>query len=109
MKRHFCQNTMRIYLDDETNRQTPDGYTRTFSVNATKRLIEYAELTGEPIDLLDLDHDLGEYSADGGDAIKLIDWLAETQRYYPIHIHSANIVGRENMQRTIDRYWPKNT
>ena len=55
---------------------------------------------------LDLDHDLGDYGKDGGDAIKLVDWLAETKRFYPINIHTMNPVGRINMQREIDRYWP---
>ena len=33
-------------------------------------------------------------------------WLAERGTYYPIWLHTMNPVGRENMQRTIDRYWP---
>lgn len=100
---------MKIYLDDDAvYRPTPEGYTRTFSVNATKRLIEYAELIKEPIELLNLDHDLGEFSNDGGDAIKLIDWLVETKRFYHVIIHSTNTVGRMHMQRIIDHYWPSN-
>jgi hypothetical protein len=58
---------------------------------------------------LDLDHDLGEYATDGGDAIKLVDWLAETKRFYKINIHTMNPVGKINMQREIDRYWPNNS
>lgn len=49
---------------------------------------------------------LGDYAYDGGDAIKLLDYLAERETFYPVEIHTANPVGRENMYRMIDRYWP---
>ena len=39
----------------------------------------------------------------GGDYIKLLDWLEETGRNYPIRIHSMNSVGRENMRAIIRR------
>ena len=57
--------------------------------------------------MIDCDHDLGDFASDGGDGIKLLDWLAETNRFYPIHIHTMNPVGRENMLRLIRRYWGK--
>lgn len=72
------------------------------SVNIAKRTIESAE---EPILLIDCDHDLGDYAYDGGDGIKLLDWLAENERFYPIKLHTMNPVGRENMLRMIRRYW----
>lgn len=28
------------------------------------------------------------------------------ETYYPIAIHTANPVGRANMERMIERYWP---
>lgn len=94
---------MKIWLDDI--RKAPDGYILCHSVNEAKQLIEENEnLT--IIEVIDCDHDLGDYYPDGGDGIKLIDWLAERGTYYPIRLHTMNPVGRENMQRTIDRYWP---
>ena len=57
------------------------------------------------IGLLDLDHDLGDYSSDGGDAIKLLDWLVERNTLYPVKLHTMNVVGKDNMQRIIDKYW----
>ena len=51
------------------------------------------------IEFIDVDHDLGDYAKDGGDGVKLLDWLEETGRNYPIRIHSMNVVGRENMMR----------
>ena len=55
------------------------------------------------IELIDVDHDLGDYAANGGDGVKLLDWLEETGRNYPIRIHSANAVGVANMRRIIER------
>ena len=54
---------------------------------------------------LDLDHDLGDYAKDGGDGIELVKWLIETERFYPISLHTMNPVGRDNMLALIDRYW----
>ena len=36
------------------------------------------------IELIDLDHDAGDYASDGGDYIKLLDWMEETGRNYPV-------------------------
>lgn len=94
---------MKIYLDDTRN--VPDGFVLAKSVNQAKRLIYQAEINNIPIELLDLDHDLGEFAYDGGDAIRLLDWLVERETYYPVKIHTANPVGRANMQRLINRYW----
>jgi hypothetical protein len=55
------------------------------------------------IELIDIDHDAGEYAKYGGDYIRLLDWLEETGRNYPIRIHSMNPVGVENMRRIIQR------
>ena len=32
------------------------------------------------IELIDIDHDAGDYACDGGDYIRLLDWLEETGR-----------------------------
>ena len=53
--------------------------------------------------LIDIDHDAGEFAHLGGDYIRLLDWLEETGRNYPIRIHSANPVGVANMRRIIQR------
>ncbi len=96
---------MKIWVDDL--RPVPPGFAWAHSVNEAIRLIEQAEQSGEAIELLDLDHDLGDYASDGGDAIKLLDYLAEREFFYPIAIHTANPVGRANMQRMVQRYWPE--
>ena len=62
---------MKIWVDDL--RSVPEGYKWVRSVNQVVDLAEKAETNEEMIKLLDLDHDLGDYYADGGDAIKLLD------------------------------------
>ena len=95
---------MRIWLDDI--RPVPMGYEGVKSVNEAISVIEAAESRGEVIELLDLDHDLGDFAPFGGDAIKLLDYLVENEKFYPIAIHTANPVGRANMERMMKRFWP---
>ena len=99
---------MKLWIDDV--RPAPNGYFHAKSVNKAKRIIEiysswidYDNNITDCIELIDIDHDAGDYTADGGDYIKLLDWLEETGRNYPIHIHSMNPVGVENMRRIIQR------
>ena len=120
---------MKLWIDDV--RPAPEGYVWCRSVNETiacileqeniaceyyakaVRALNSGNETGffEQIDLgneyicslVDIDHDAGDYASDGGDYIKLLDWLEETGRNYPIRIHSANAVGVENMRRIIER------
>ena len=67
---------MKIWLDDI--RPAPEGYVWCKSVNSAKSVIESAK---EPILLIDCDHDLGDYAYDGGDGIKLLDWLVENSLF----------------------------
>ena len=61
--------------------------------------IQEAECMGFNIVEISLDHDAGDYSPP--DYIKVLNWLEETGRNYPIRIHSQNSVGVENMRRII--------
>ena len=117
---------MKLWIDDV--RPAPEGYVWCKSVNEAKQLISTKELNASVyddeavytndmqeafrfirlrnlcyIELIDVDHDLGDYAADGGDGIRLLDWLEATGRNYPIRIHSANPVGVANMRRIIER------
>ena len=76
---------------------------RVRSVNEAKYYIQYMESIERPYDLISTDHDAGEYAQYGGDYIKLLDWLEETGRNYPIHIHSMNVVGVANMRAIIQK------
>ena len=77
-----------------------EGYSYAKSVDSAKFIIE---TLGNEIELIDLDHDAGDYAQYGGDYINLLNWLEETGRNYPIRIHSMNPVGVENMRRIIQR------
>ena len=103
---------MKIWIDDI--RPAPHGYFHAYSVNQAKDLISLAEFRNDAeyallfkpsmlIELIDIDHDAGDYAYDGGDYIRLLDWLEETGRKYAIRIHSMNPVGVENMRRIIRR------
>jgi hypothetical protein len=101
---------MRLWIDDV--RPAPNGYVWLKTVNSAIRFIEgceWDECVSGPIDfqnqieLIDIDHDAGDFAKDGGDYIKLLDWLEETSRNYPIHIHSMNPVGLKNMRVIIER------
>lgn len=109
---------MRIWVDDV--RPAPEGDIWCKSVNdaiafivgAENRLKSYIEsdmdadnpqvrnarINLRTIRLIDIDYDAGDFAYDGGDYIKLLDWLEETGRNYPIRIHSMNPVGRQNME-----------
>ena len=104
---------MKLWIDDV--RPAPFGYVLCRSVDEAKECIEFLERQLECVDesfrpyssnnieLLDIDHDAGDYTCFGGDYIKLLDWLEETGRNYPIRIHSMNPVGVANMRRIIQR------
>lgn len=107
---------MKLWIDDV--RQAPDGYVWIKSVDGAKDCIEFLERQLEKvpeqlrsqsrrrIEVIDIDHDAGGYARHGGDYIKLLDWLEETGRDYPIRIHSMNPVGVENMRAIIKRnHW----
>lgn len=108
---------MKLWIDDL--RLAPEGYIWAKSVKEAKEIIELYEhelQTNPPatieeynklaIEIIDIDHDAGDYARYGGDYIKLLDWLEETDRDYPIHIHSMNPVGVQNMRTIIQRnHW----
>ena len=93
---------MKLWIDDV--RPAPKGYYWVCSVDEAKYEIDWFEKEEDaPFELIDIDHDAGDYAQFGGDYIRLLDWLEETGRDYPIRIHSQNPVGVENMRRIIQR------
>lgn len=104
---------MKIWVDDV--RPAPEGYVWCKSVNQTINIIEHIEndiffdyyIKNLPfkeldrLELIDIDHDAGDYGPP--DYIRILDWLEETGRNYPIRIHSQNPVGVENMRNIIKR------
>ena len=99
---------MKLWIDDV--RPAPDGYVWCKTVNyAIAWILRYSNHIDwdnnlvDEIELIDIDHDAGDYASDGGDYINLLNWLEETGRNYPIRIHSMNPVGVQNMRRIIER------
>jgi len=101
-----------LWVDDE--RPLPDGYAeagwtiaRTFHETITKlELIEFDEVS--------LDHDLGRGSLYGHREMTgydILNWLVQRKvldgEYTPpiVHVHTANIVGREKMDAIVKRYF----
>lgn len=94
---------MKLWLDD--TRPVPDNsWTHVTSVDqATSVIALSCNLMDKTFEEASLDHDLGDYAEDGGDGIKLIDWMEETGIWpQTITVHSMNPVGVQNMMRAID-------
>lgn len=96
---------MKLWIDDV--RPAPEKYNWAKTVNEAKYHIEWWEVHCKQYDeeglIIDIDHDAGDYACDGGDYIKLLDWLEATGRNYPIRIHSMNPVGVQNMRAIIEK------
>lgn len=99
---------MKLWIDDV--RPAPKEYVWIRSVNEAIRhitiysnYIDFDNNLVDCIELIDIDHDAGDYARYGGDYIKLLDWLEETGRNYPIRIHSKNPVGIANMRAIIQK------
>jgi hypothetical protein len=96
---------IKLWIDDL--RPAPEGWFWARSVNDAKHHIEWWEKHsipyGEKIEVISIDHDAGGFYHDGGDFIRVLDWLEETGRNYPIRIHSMNPVGVANMRAIIEK------
>lgn len=92
---------MKFWVDDV--RPAPEGYWPAKSVRSAKLAIQIVEKNSGTVELIDLDHDAGDYVNYGGDYINILNWLEATGRNYPIRIHSMNPVGVANMRRIIQR------
>lgn len=76
-------------------------------MNEAIELIEDAKRRGEEVELIDLDHDLGDYAKDGGDVVNFLYYLAQHEIYPPVKIHTSNPVGRKNMIQIVNRFLPE--
>ena len=87
---------MKLWIDDV--QPAPEGYFWARSVNTAKEYI-----FANDIELLDIDHDAGDYAKYGGDYIKLLDWLVEHGLSYPIRIHTKDIDAIAKIREIIKR------
>ncbi len=100
---------MKLWVDDV--RPAPNGYYWCRSVNEAKRVIIKEEHSVcDPlnnyhpwniIELIDIDHDAGDYANDGGNYIELLNWLEKTNRNYPLRVHTRNHMEAEEMRKII--------
>lgn len=89
---------IKLYIDDV--RTPPKDWVVIRKIpDAINFIIEHED----EIEVISLDHDAGQYAINSHDYIYILDWLEETGRRYPIHIHSMNAVGRDNMRAIIQR------
>ena len=93
---------LKIWVDDI--RPAPEGYIWLKSVNEVKKyLADPHILCNYEIKLIDLDHDAGDYAKDGGDYIKILDYLEMVGYNGDLRIHSMNAVGVQNMRNIIQK------
>ena len=96
------KNILKIWVDDV--RPAPEGYIWLKSVNEVKKyLADPHILCNYEIKLIDLDHDAGDYAKDGGDYIKILDYLEIVGYNGDLRIHSMNPVGVQNMRNIIQK------
>lgn len=92
---------MKIFLDDILTPLDPDWIT----VKTTEECINLLKEPKNNINILSLDHDLGnETTSTGYDVCK---FLVKNNIFPPeINIHSQNIVGALNMKKLLEHYSP---
>lgn len=89
---------MKLWIDDV--RPAPEGYCYCKTVNAAKYFINHHR---NELELISIDHDAGDYVYSGGDYIEVLNWMEREGISIPIHIHSMNIVGIQNMRAIIQK------
>ena len=94
---------MKIWLDDL--REPDRTYWWVCSVNDAKDLILQCERQNVPIELLDLDYDLGNNELRGGTGMRLLEWLHERGTHYPCEVHSTHFFGAPAMMEYIRDNW----
>jgi hypothetical protein len=91
---------MKLYLDDERNPKTA-GWT---IVRNFEEFVKCIESHGLPVEM-SLDHDLGESIPTGYDCVKWMIYEKEFDlRKVSINVHSANPVGKANMEGLINSW-----
>lgn len=95
---------MKLWLDDK--RGAPEGWVRVWSYSQCIRILT---LNPHKIDAISFDYDLGDDKT-GYDVACWIEEKAATGTFLRIKwdIHSANPVGRENIERAMrsaERFW----
>lgn len=97
---------MRLWIDDI--REAPRDY---IWIKDTNSALRFIRLHSDEIELIDLDHDAGDYAKLGGDYIAILRELQRLARnpriqmdfsHIKFRLHSANPVGVLNMRAIIE-------
>jgi hypothetical protein len=95
---------MKLWIDDI--REAPRDYVW---INGTNIALLFIRKHVADIELIDLDHDAGDYVKEGGDYIEILKELERLTRVHKIdfshinfRLHSANPVGVQNMRAIIE-------
>lgn len=96
-----CGGKMKVFMDDE--RATPEGWTRTYDIEETKKLLLTRKVTH-----LSLDNDLGSEDPKT-EGFNVLNWLEEmvfNDPTFPIPemaVHSSNAGRTPSMRQTVQR------
>lgn len=95
---------MKLWIDDV--RPAPDGY---WWIKTTDEACSIINRHWIDIDVINIDHDAGAFAVNGGDYIKVLDFIeyaikaGHSTPNFVFHIHSMNPVGVQNMRAIIKR------
>ena len=95
---------MKIWVDDIRTPPSDDWLWARSVKEAITAIKSYERSFATDAIYISLDHDAGDFGADGGDYIRVLDWLEQAgivDTGYFFHLHTQNPVGRENMERII--------
>ena len=103
-QRESSEHGLKMWLDDE--RPMPEGFD--LRVKTAAEAIDAIRRGG--VSMVSLDHDLGDGNGTGYEVAKYIEESAFNGGLIPmeVRVHSANPVGRANMNRCIEnakRFW----
>ena len=97
---------LRFWVDD--TRPAPEGYYLALTTNSMIQMIREVRSpecrSYMEIEVIDLDHDAGDYANEGGDYIKILEWMEkEGINDIPVRFHSMNPVGVQNMRAIAEK------
>ena len=90
---------MNLYLDDL--RSTPENFKRVYDYD---EFVNFINKNGVP-EFISFDHDLGEGKT-GFDCAKfLVDYCLDNRiTKINFHVHSQNLVGKENIEKLLENF-----
>ena len=95
---------MKLWIDDV--RPAPRDYVW---ISGTNIALSFIRVNYADIELIDLDHDAGDYAKEGGDYIRILQEMERLKKVHKMNfdhitfrLHSANPVGVQNMRAIIE-------